>query len=181
MKELILTEADFRQMVMAEGGQPVTTSLKVAKYFKKRHDNVVRAIRNLKKDCPSEFWLLNFEERDFIDSRGKRRSSFEITKDGFVMLVMGFTGATAVSMKIAYINAFNWMADRLLSYDFRRNEVVAAYRAEQSMGSACGRGLNRWKHVKRDLEMEMERISIEGQLSIPLSGVRQVAHGGMQE
>ncbi|RPP68360.1 Rha family transcriptional regulator, partial [Pseudomonas aeruginosa] len=42
------------------GGKPTTTSLDVAKHFRKRHDNVLRDIKNL--ECPEDFALLNFEE-----------------------------------------------------------------------------------------------------------------------
>lgn len=167
MSELIFNEDDFREMVLADQGKAVTTSLKVAKHFKKRHDNVVRAIRNLKKDCPPEFWLLNFEERDFIDSRGKCRSSFEITKDGFVMLVMGFTGAAATVMKIAYINAFNWMANQLarrtMNYNSIRNELILEYRQEKGIASLAGRSLRRWQTKKMALEDRIAFIEQEGQ------------------
>ncbi|TKD32588.1 Rha family transcriptional regulator [Azotobacter chroococcum] len=173
MDELTITESDFQQMVMADDGRPVTTSLKVAKYFKKRHDNVMRAIRQLKKDCPEEFWLLNFEERDSVDARGKRRTIFEMTKDGFVMLVMGFTGKAATTMKIAYIKAFNWMAEQLrslaMSYNLRRNELMLEYRQEKGIASLAGKTLRRWQDRKPELEGEILSIERDGQYALLLS------------
>lgn len=60
MSEIDLDEASLRDLVMVNDGQVVTTSLKVAERFGKRHDNVLRAIDNL--DCSAGFRLLNFEE-----------------------------------------------------------------------------------------------------------------------
>lgn len=95
-------------------GQPVTTSLKVAEVFGKRHDNVLRAIESL--ECPSDFTSAHFWAHEEIIQAGavKRTSKYyEMTKDGFMLLVMGFTGKQAMTTKIAFINAFNWMADQL--------------------------------------------------------------------
>lgn len=85
------------ELVTVNNGQPITTSLAVAKKFGKRHNNVLRAIENI--DCSPEFLLLNFEQRDFIDERGKVRRMFNMTKDGFVFLVMGFTGKKVAKFK----------------------------------------------------------------------------------
>lgn len=87
---------------------PKTTSLNVASVFGKEHKNVLNTIKQL--GCSEEFSRLNFEPRDYKDSRGKMQSMCEMTRDGFVFLVMGFTGAKAAAFKEAYINAFNAMA-----------------------------------------------------------------------
>ena len=88
-----------------------TDSRRVAKHFKRPHKNVLRAFDAL--ECSPEFSRLNFEPREFIDSRGKRQREICMTKDGFMFLVMGFTGAEAAKIKEAYICAFNAMADQL--------------------------------------------------------------------
>lgn len=49
----------------------MTTSLIVAKYFDKRHDNVIQAIKNL--DCSDEFNALNFQAVKYVDEKGKKR------------------------------------------------------------------------------------------------------------
>jgi len=92
--------------------QPVTTSLKVAEVFGKRHDHVLQAIRNL--DIPESFRLPNFRETVYErqnPSGGKPIPSpmFHITRDGFTLLALGFTGKAAMQFKIAYIEAFNAM------------------------------------------------------------------------
>ncbi|MDF2391710.1 hypothetical protein GWQ31_10150 [Aeromonas sp. 2MA4] len=96
-------------------GQPMTTSLKVAEIFGKRHDNVLRKLESL--ECSQDFRLLNFEETfqdvDMPKGATKRAPVWNMTKDGFIFLVMGFTGKQAAAIKEAYINAFNWMAAQL--------------------------------------------------------------------
>lgn len=72
--------------------------------FEKRHDNVVRDIRNL--DCSEEFRLLNFEESSYTNLQGHRQACFNMTRDGFVFLVMGYRGKKAASFKEAYIKRF---------------------------------------------------------------------------
>ena len=96
--------------------EATASSTLVAERFEKRHDNVLRDIENLKKECPEEFWLLNFEERDYIDERGKTYPSYEMTRDGFSLLTMGFTGSKAVQWKTDFIKAFNAMEDELRRY-----------------------------------------------------------------
>lgn len=81
------------------------------RFFTKRHDDVLKKIRNL--DCSQEFSARNFAEAEYIDEQGKPRPMYEMTKDGFVFLVMGFTGKKAAQFKEAYIAEFNRMEAEL--------------------------------------------------------------------
>lgn len=97
--------------VTIENGRAVTTSLAVATYFKKAHKHVLEKIDNL--DCSPEFTSANFSadvQTIGIGNGAKRGSKiYKITKDGFVFLVMGFTGKKAAAFKEAYIAEFNRM------------------------------------------------------------------------
>ncbi|MNF52964.1 Phage regulatory protein Rha [compost metagenome] len=119
-------------------GQPMTTSLKVAELFEKRHDNVLRKLESL--ECSAEFHRLNFEEMSQevdIGNGAKRKTKiWNMTKDGFIFVVMGFTGAKAAATKEAYINAFNWMAEQLSLSGPRGINLPAA---NGSDGTYCGR------------------------------------------
>ncbi|MBA6137558.1 Rha family transcriptional regulator [Pseudomonas monteilii] len=86
-------------------GHPTTTSLDVAAHFGKRHDDVLKRLRNL--DCSPEFTLRNFAERSRPGSNNKPEPYYRMTRDGFTFLCMGFTGKEAAKWKEAYINAFN--------------------------------------------------------------------------
>lgn len=92
-------------------GQATATSLQIAQHFGKRHTNVIRAIRKL--GCSEEFSRLNFEPRDYVDERGKVQPMYLITRDGFAILAMGFTGQEAMRWKESYIAAFNAMEAKL--------------------------------------------------------------------
>lgn len=92
-------------------GKVMTTSLVVAEYFGKRHNNVMRTIREL--DCSDEFNVLNFEHVKYKDGKGEERDMFRMTKNGFTFLVMGFTGKLAAEFKEAYIIEFDRMQEQL--------------------------------------------------------------------
>lgn len=76
---------------------------KIAEAFGKRTSDLKRLIRKL--PCPKHFSERNFTLTSYIDKQGKQRPMYEITKDGFVLLVMGFTGERAIEFKIRYIEA----------------------------------------------------------------------------
>ncbi|EMR0715665.1 Rha family transcriptional regulator [Escherichia coli] len=96
-------------------GQAVTSSLAVADFFSKRHDDVLKKIRIL--DCSPEFCARNFAETSILvrqPNGGTRKlPCYQITRDGFAFLAMGFTGKRAARFKEAYINAFNQMEKQL--------------------------------------------------------------------
>ena len=98
-------------VAVVESGALMTTSIKVAEAFGKRHDNVLAKLKALQ--CSKDFALLNFEECYRQGSNNKPEPFWNMTKDGFMFLVMGFTGTKAAAIKEAYIAEFNRMADEL--------------------------------------------------------------------
>lgn len=92
-----------------------TTSRIVAQVFGKAHRDVLRAIRNL--ETPEEFNLRNFAQIEFKDDKGRTFPEYTMTRDGFMFLVMGFTGAKAVGVKLKFIEAFNAMEAKLAKQD----------------------------------------------------------------
>ena len=93
--------------------QAMTSSLLVAKEFGKAHAKVMRDIENL--NCSDEFRLANFGDSSFKNEQGREFPMFNMTKDGFSFLVMGYTGKKAARFKEAYINAFNKMESEIRS------------------------------------------------------------------
>ncbi|WP_395599578.1 Rha family transcriptional regulator [Pseudomonas sp. A1437] len=170
MTDLILTEDDYRQMVQPQEGKPTTDSLKVGMKFGKRHDNVLQSIDRLK--CSDKFRLLNFQETVIWrenPSGGEpiKSRSFNMSKDGFMFLVMGLTGAKAGVWKEAFIEAFNWMAEELktrnLSYEQRRNHLMAEYQQEKGLASFAGKTMRRWQLKKPMIEGKLMAIDHDGQ------------------
>ncbi|MCB5203181.1 Rha family transcriptional regulator [Neorhizobium sp. T786] len=94
-----------------QSGKPMTNSRDVAALFGRLHKNVLQGIQNL--ECSENFNRLNFQPIEYYDERGRLKPSYNMTKDGFTFLVMGYTGSLAARFKEAYINRFNEMrADR---------------------------------------------------------------------
>lgn len=101
--------------------QVFCTSLDVAKVFGKRHDHVLRDIENILNDLReigTSQDLLNFGEVVRISKTtnpkngklvNRKMPMYNLTRDGFSLLAMGFTGKKALQFKIAFINAFNEM------------------------------------------------------------------------
>ena len=92
-------------------GQPAVRSDIVAYHFKRSHKNVLRDIAKLRSKCPESFHRLNFEpmfiETQIGNGATRKDRAYLLTRDGFSLLVMGFTGAEAVRWKLRYIEAFN--------------------------------------------------------------------------
>ena len=98
-----------------ENGQVVTSSRDVAEKFGKRHDSILRDIDNLIKSDSTILWSEMFVETSYTNGRGKEYRCFNINRDGFSLLCMGFTGKEALEWKLKYINAFNKMEEKLKS------------------------------------------------------------------
>lgn len=140
-----------------------TTSILVAETFSKRHANVLRAIENM--ECSSDFAKRNFElcfkNNDL--QNGKPQKYYKITKDGFVFLVMGFTGKQAARFKEDYINAFNEMHNLItkeqnnLFHEF--NKALLDYERFTELASQAGRTLALvGKKLKPESLEKVERI-----------------------
>ncbi|WP_139735160.1 Rha family transcriptional regulator, partial [Escherichia coli] len=83
----------------------------VAEFFRKMHKDVLRKIETL--ECSEDFNERNFTPVTYTDAKGEKRPMYQITKNGFVFLVMGFTGKKAAAFKEAYIAEFDRMEAEL--------------------------------------------------------------------
>ena len=101
----------------------ICTSLDVAETFGKEHKNVLRDIREL--GCSAEFNRLNFEPISYTDSMNRQQEAVVMTRDGFTLLVMGYTGNLAMKFKEAYIRQFNAMETALQGKRIEREKGIA--------------------------------------------------------
>lgn len=104
-------------------GRIVVSSRNVAKVFEKEHKSILRSIANI-TETPNGL-SKNFTERNFVpseyrDSTGRKLPEYLLTRDGFVMLVMGFNGRKAMRFKEAYINKFNEMEQYIIALNTAR-------------------------------------------------------------
>lgn len=113
-----LSPAQAIPLVDCHGDHITTTSLRIAQTFGKQHSHVLRAIERL--ECSQQFRQSNFGLTPYLDAQGKPRTMYEISRDGFVFLAMGFTGTQAAQWKEAYIAAFNRMEAELRAGDAKQ-------------------------------------------------------------
>lgn len=87
-------------------------SLQVAETFNKRHTHILDTIAKLtepKNGLSEKFTQRNFALSTYKDNSGKKNKMYLLTKDGFAIVVMGFTGKKALKFKEEYIKRFNQM------------------------------------------------------------------------
>lgn len=101
----------------------VVSSLDVAKTFGKEHNHVIRDIREL--ECSNEFRQSNFGQSYYLNSQNKKQPMYLITRDGFTLLCMGYTGEKAMQFKEAYIKQFNEMEKLLQGKIIERQKGIA--------------------------------------------------------
>jgi len=123
-------------IVSIQHRRAITTSLKVAEVFNKSHKSVLRAIDNVMDECDDNFTRRNFALSAYQDSTGRTLPMITMSRAGFTLIAMGFTGKAATAWKIKYIDAFDkmetalnqkhnyeWQQSRTANKAVRRNET----------------------------------------------------------
>lgn len=93
--------------VLRQGGNLVVSSREIAENFEKQNKHVMEAIRDLETSVENSTHL--FIPSTYQDSYGREQREYLLTRDGFTLLAMGFTGKKALDWKLKYIEAFNKM------------------------------------------------------------------------
>jgi anti-repressor protein len=126
-----------RLVYQSEKGTPVTTSLLVAQKFGKEHKHVLESVRNILTTAENSAVRLMFYETTYFNEQNKQQPMFIMNRDGFSLLVMGFTGKEALNFKLDFIEAFNKMEALIKSgahqipQSFSEALMLAARQAEQ--------------------------------------------------
>ena len=100
-------------------------SLYVADFFEKNHKEVLRDIRNIaapNSGLSKEFVERNFALSSYKDKQNQKRPCYYLTRDGFTILVMGYTGENTLRFKELYIRRFNEMEELIKSLVKARTE-----------------------------------------------------------
>lgn len=101
------------KLVEIQNNQVVVSSRQIAEHFDKQHKHVLGAIENIKAENSAVTSM--FCETTYTAGTGKAYKEYLMNRDGFSLLVMGFTGKKALEWKIKYIEAFNKMEEKLKS------------------------------------------------------------------
>ena len=152
----------MNELITVVDGKPVVTSKQVADHFGKQHRNVLVDIKSLLSDS-GEFGELNFLLTTYISSQNKELPCYEMTRDGFTLLAMGYTGKDALLWKVKYIEAFNAMERELLSGNAKfgsvmdaLNEACKLMQDDKEKASVFGSGLSEWKRLRKE---HMDRVN----------------------
>jgi Rha family phage regulatory protein len=171
-----VTALSARPELSVDHGTVTTTSLQIAEHFGKRHTNVLKAIRNLISEIPSARYALNFEpiqiDVDLGNGRKRQSPAYRITRDGFTLLAMGFSGKEALRWKVAYIDAFNRMEAALHQpADTQRMELAfslaaeAAAQVHRTVFNAVMEGdADEWQHSRYLLNLNYDS---QGRPTVP--------------
>ncbi|EAL2555211.1 Rha family transcriptional regulator [Campylobacter coli] len=103
-------------------------SLDLAKVFNKNHRHILQTTKNQPQN---DFTESNFILSTYKDKKGELRPCYNLTRDGFSLLVMGFTGEKAYKWKIEFIKVFNEMEKRLRNIEYEKHDKLAF---RQSLG-----------------------------------------------
>ena len=129
-----------------------TTSRIVAEKFGKEHKNVIQSIEELiktmvqpieniggLKNQPAKMRFSgvnfnvaeNFIETTYVDEQGKPRKEYLITEEGAMLLIMGFTGEKALSVKLKFISEFKRMKEYIRTLEANPIERILANSTNQ--------------------------------------------------
>lgn len=108
-----------------QNNQAMTNSLLVAEKFEKQHKDVLEAVRKLTSAENSADLSQMFAEVELPDTYGRMRPAYIMNRDGFSLLVMGFTGEKALRFKLEYIDAFNKMEQAIKTGGFQIPQTLS--------------------------------------------------------
>ena len=114
-------------MMIGKVETSIVTSLDIAETFGKEHKRVLQDIREL--ECSEDFRRHNFVQSSYVNSQNKKQPMYYVTRDGFTLLAMGYTGEKAMKFKEGYIRQFNAMEKLLIGKIKEREKGIAVRQA----------------------------------------------------
>lgn len=135
----------MKELVFKNNGQIVTNSLLVAEKFEKEHRHILETIRTVMRTAENSALLHMFHETTYLSSQNKELPMYLMNRDGFSLLVMGFTGQKALNFKLDFISAFNEMEK------LAQNPVAHLSKIDLA-------------HMVIESEREKERLQIQNEL-----------------
>lgn len=101
-------------ILSTQNGEPVASSRQIAESFEKNHRDVLKAIETLEGGLRKTSHTPMFYKTEYThEQNGQTYPMYLMNRDGFSLLVMGFTGKAALEWKLKYIQAFNEMEKKL--------------------------------------------------------------------
>ncbi|EAL7662066.1 phage antirepressor Ant [Campylobacter coli] len=128
-------------------------SLDLAKVFNKNHRHILQTTKNQPQN---DFTESNFILSTYKDKKGELRPCYNLTRDGFSLLVMGFTGEKAYKWKIEFIKAFNEMEKRLRNIEYEKHDKLA-FRQSLGYKSQLAQQKEHYENKIKALQYDLEK------------------------
>lgn len=158
MKVQTIANTNINELVQVDNEQVVTDSHKVAETFGRPHKDVLESIRGI---LVAENSAARFFYETTYENRGKQYPMYLMNRDGFSLLVMGFTGAKAMQWKIKYIEAFNTMEEQLREQTKPKTQLdilVESAKALQEQERRLARTELDIEDIKKQQQIQSSRI-----------------------
>lgn len=105
------------------------TSLDIAETFGKEHKHILEDIRKIEETISTAEFTALFQKISYKATNGKTNPMYAMARDGFTLLVMGYTGEKAMKYKLDYIKQFNAMENELNGKRVERAKGIAIRQA----------------------------------------------------
>lgn len=188
-QELLKDSQDLTKAIVNYHNFPLTHSLAIAEQFEKRHDHVMRDIKNIKerlnkaneKDSPNlgapnnEIYFIS--ENHYLSEQGKELPLLVINKNVALMLIIGYTGDKAFKIKDQFIKRFSQLEEEIANKKDNYAGSKGGYKSQ----------FNRVKRENEELKIKVEklehlgkqyqddRLKAETKLNIALKGMLEIA------
>lgn len=134
--------------------QAMTNSLLVAEKFGKNHRDVLESIRAILMTAENSALLSMFVESTYYSSQNKELPMYAMNRDGFTLLVMGFTGKEALNFKLEFMSAFSKMETMLKSDDY----ILA--RSQEILNNRLQLATQQVQILESTVEKQVEQIQL---------------------
>lgn len=160
----------MNELITVVNGKPVVTSKQIADHFGKTHRHILRDIAK-ELETAGDFGSEHFGLSSYTSSQNKILPCYEMSRDGFTLIAMGFTGVKAQQWKIKYIEAFNAMERELASGSAKFGSVMDALNdacrlmeSDKQRASVFGQGLHEWRKLRKEHMERVEKLHTDVQL-----------------
>ena len=161
----------MKNLVQISNNQVVVSSRQIAEHFEKEHKHVLQSIREILTAEKSAVKF--FGESSYLNERGKINPEYLMNRDGFSLLVMGFTGKKALEWKIKYIEAFNAMESEIKqgkALPKGKDETIKAKRVNVMETNARVRESNQYLKIAAQIDIPEYRYILQAKSAEALNG-----------
>jgi Rha family phage regulatory protein len=164
-----------KDLVQIVNNQIVVSSRQVAEHFEKEHRNVLASIKEI---LAAENSATKFFQESAFENRGKSYPEYLMNRDGFSLLVMGFTGKEALTWKLKYIQAFNEMEQKLKGTQAQPADQIKAFRAQAMLNNSVTRKAKAVMQLSETIALSEYKEVLKGHAAELLTGQRLLPKGG---